>query len=167
MTVVAVGHVVVRVFACPRRGQRISRNSAPCVPFLPGTVGNAAHMHEKSVGRPAEGVTLSFFGAAARHIINFCCFLRASVAEFLLSGDVTETLEADVQLRGRWRVLGEEKSAARRKQHGRPLISLYLAVGTNKKSYSSPARERNLLLARASRRMLTFILKKSVCQGEP
>lgn len=55
-----------------------------------------------------------------------------------------------------------EKSATWRKQHGRPLISLYLVVGTNKKSYSSLARERNLLLARASRGMLTFILKKSV-----
>lgn len=48
--------------------------------FCHGTVGNGAHthIHENSVGRPTEGVTLWFFGMAARHIINFscCAFVR-------------------------------------------------------------------------------------------
>lgn len=111
-----------------------------------------------------------FWNGRTRHIINFCCFVCTSPSSssffFRPGRDRDAGGRCTCNYDGGGGFSGEKSAMTtrRRKQpaHGHPLISLYLAVGTNKKSYSSPARERNLLLARASRGMLTFILKKSL-----
>lgn len=59
-----------RASFCVSAGEASASLGIRCVPFL---LLATSRVHQNSVGRPAEGVTLSFFGTAARHIINFCC----------------------------------------------------------------------------------------------